>query len=99
MDLALFVLASYGATNILVAGRLFAGARDRLAALSPLLGHWARCPMCVGVPVGALWALAGLLPDTALGATPLGLAAAGSISSGACWLLHVAVHALGGDET
>lgn len=98
MDLALFVLASYGATNVLVAGRLFAGARDRLAALSPLLGHWATCPMCIGVPVGILWALAGLRPHAALGVTPLGLAAAGAISSGTCWLLRVAVHAMGGDE-
>lgn len=97
MDLPLFVLASYGATNILVAGRLFAGARARLAALSPFLGHWARCPMCVGVPVGVLWALAGLRPGACAG--PIAdLAAAGAISSGACWLLSVAAHALGGDE-
>lgn len=97
MELALFVLASYGATNILTAGRIFAGPRARLAALFPLLGHWARCPMCVGVPVGVLWAFLGLGPGTALG-TAGDLAAAGAISSGACWLLRVLTHALGGDE-
>jgi len=97
MQALAFVLASYGITNIVTASRLFAGFRSRLAAISPFLGHWAECPMCVGVPVGVLWVLAGLRPDPHLG-TLVGLAAAGAISSGACWFLHVAMHALGGDE-
>lgn len=97
MDLALFVLASYGTTNILTAGRIFEVPRARLAAFSPFLGRWARCPMCLGVPVGALWVLAGLGPGTALG-TAGDVAAAAAISSGVCWLLRVAGHALGEDE-
>jgi hypothetical protein len=97
MDLLVFVLASYGVTNIVTAGRLFAGLRSRFAALSQMLGHWIRCPMCVGVPVGVLWTLAGLRPGTCLGGIA-DLAAAGAISSGSCWLLSVAAHALGGDD-
>lgn len=97
MALVLFVLASYGATNIVSSGRLFAGLRARLAALSPSVGYWIRCPMCLGVPVGVLWALAGLRPETSLGAAG-DLAAAGAISSGTCWLLRVATHAMGGDQ-
>jgi hypothetical protein len=97
MDLLVFVLASYGATNVVTAGRLFAGLRSRLAAFSPLLGHWATCPMCLGFPVGVLWSALGLGPGTALG-TARDLAAAGAISSGACWLLRVLAHALGEDE-
>ncbi len=96
LDLVLFVLASYGATNILASGRIFAGPRERLAARSPFLGHWVRCHMCLGVPIGVLWALLGLGPGTSLGA-PVELAAAGAVSSGACWLLRVATHEMGGD--
>jgi hypothetical protein len=97
MDLLVFVLASYGVTNIVTAGRLFAGFRSRLAAFSPLLGHWAKCPMCLGFPAGVLWALLGLGPGTALGRAA-DLAAAGAVSSSACWLLRVVAHALGEDE-
>jgi len=97
MQLLVFVLASYGVTNIVTAGRLFAGLRSRLAALSPLVGHWVRCPMCTGVPVGVLWALAGLRPG-ANAAAITDLVAAGVISSGGCWLLSLLARALGGDE-
>ena len=95
--LVVFLLASYGVTNIVTASRLFAPLRARLAQRSAWLGHWIHCPMCVGVPVGLGWRLLGLELGTA-SAWPLELAASGAVSSAWCWIVRVALHRLGGDK-
>ena len=97
MQLLVFLLASYGVTNIVTSSRLFAGARGRLAALSDTAGHWVRCPMCMGVPVGIGWRLVGLELGTALSWSRETLVA-GAVSSGACWIVRVVLHRLGEDE-
>ena len=97
MQLAVFVLVCFGTTNILATSRLFAGLRRCLKARSSLAGYWARCPMCLGVPVGMGWNLAGL--DLAFGLPwVLEMLVAGAVSSGSCWALHVVLHRLGADD-
>jgi len=94
--LLVFLLASYGVTNIITMSRLLRGLRSWLASRSEMAGHWIACPMCVGVPVGIGWSLVGLRLTSDLGA--LGEAAvAGAVSSGWCWIVRVALHRLGED--
>jgi len=91
-----FLLASYGVTNIVVAGKIFQPVRDTLKPV-PGLGYWIQCPMCFSVPVGVGWALLGLSPGT--GAPHwVDVAAAGAIASGFCWMMRVAMNSLGEDE-
>ena len=97
MQLFVFVLACYGVTNIVTQSRLLRGLRDTLQRRSALAGHWIRCPMCVGVPVGVLWTVAGLLPGPSLGLF-VDAAVGGAVSSAACWILRVVLHRLGEDE-
>lgn len=94
MSLAVFLLACHRATTVFAKSRLFEGIRSFLSQRFPTVGHWARCPMCLGVPVGIAWSALGLR----LGASPslpADLAVAGAVSSGECWICHVALHALG----
>lgn len=87
--LALYLLAAYGATNILTGSYLLAPVRDQLARHSSALGHFSECPMCVGFWVGLVLAWpAGMQP--ALGACA---------SSGFCWIARVVLRRLGEDET
>lgn len=95
-SLLVFLLASYGVTNIVTAGRLFAGMRDALARRVPALGYWIRCPMCFGFAAGVFWAACGLWPATAAPAA-LDWLAAGAASSGWCWVVRVVLHRLGED--
>lgn len=48
MELLLFVLASYGLTQILVYGKIFSRIRPETGRLGELF----RCPMCMGFWVG-----------------------------------------------
>lgn len=92
-----FLLVCYGFTTIVTSSKLFRPLREWLARRSPALGNWIRCPMCLGLWVGAGWAVLGLWPRTGL---PVGLEhlAAGCASSGFCWVVHVVLHRLGEDE-
>jgi hypothetical protein len=96
LQLLAFMLACYSVTNILTSGRIFLGFRDWLGRKSAVAGHWVRCPMCVAVPVGGAWVLAGLSPGTG-GTWLLELVAGASISSGGCWILSVVMRRLGED--
>ena len=95
-QLAVFLLASYGATNIITASQLLAGARTRLQRRSRWLGAWARCAMCMSVPVGVGWNLVGLRlgPDLP---RFVEFFAAGAVSSGGCWIVRVVLARLGED--
>ena len=94
-QLLVFLLASYGVTNIITISRLFRPLRDWLAKKSTAAGHWVGCPMCMGVPVGVVWSLLGLSPGSGLG---VALDAAGFASSGWCWMVRVVMHHLGEDD-
>jgi len=95
--LVIFLLASYGLTNIVTMSRLLRGLRGWVARRSEMAGHWIACPMCVGVPVGIGWSLAGLRIAGDLGV--IGEAAvAGAVSSGWCWMSRVVLHRLGEDS-
>ena len=97
MQLVVFLLACFGTTNIVTTSRLFAGLRRWCERWSTLAGHWVRCAMCIGVPVGMGWNLAGLGLSSGLSRF-LEALVAGAVSSGGCWVLHVALHRLGADE-
>lgn len=97
MRLILFLLACYGVTNIITVSRLFEPLREWVKRRSEPWGRWIRCPMCIGVPVGLGWCLAGLSPGSNLGRLGDPLAAA-AISSGWCWTVHVVLHKLGADQ-
>jgi len=96
MRLVLFLLASYGLTNVVTLGRVTRPFREWLARTSPRAGYWVRCPMCFGFAVGAAWSLAGLAPGTGL-APALDALAGASIASGWCWTMRVVLHRLGED--
>ena len=97
MSLAIFLLACHGVTNIVTGGRIFVGPRAFLARLSPIAGHWIRCPMCFSLPVGVGWAALGLFPRTGVHRA-VDLAAAGAASSAWCWIASVALRRLGAEE-
>ena len=94
--LVVFLLACYGATNIITSSKLLEGLRAWLQRRSRRLGYWVRCPMCVAVAVGAAWSLGGLRVSADL-AWPVELVAAGAVSSGWCWSVHVVLARLGED--
>jgi hypothetical protein len=97
VQLTVFLLVCLGTTNILATSRLLAGLRRRLERRSALAGYWARCPMCMGVPVGMAWNLVGL--DLGLDVTRVvEVLVAGAVSSGWCWVLHVVLQRLGAGE-
>jgi len=97
MELPVFVLAAYGVTNIITQARVLLRLREWLGKRSELAGHWIRCPMCVGVPVGAAWVLAGLGPGCGRGLF-LEVVVGAAVSSGTCWILRVLLRHFGEDE-
>jgi hypothetical protein len=96
MSLLLFLLACYGVTNIVTAGKIFAPLRAALERWAPAAGYWIRCPMCFGFAVGIFWAACGLWLETRA-ILPLDWLAAGAVSSGWCWAIRVILHRLGED--
>jgi hypothetical protein len=97
MQVVVFLLACFGTTNIVTTSRLFAGLRRRCERRSTFAGYWVRCTMCMGVPVGIGWNLVGLGLASGL-LWFLEALVAGAVSSGGCWVLHVALHRLGANE-
>ncbi len=97
MRLLVFLLASYGVTNIVTMGRIFQPTRALLARVSPAIGYWVKCPMCFGVAAGVGWAIAGLWPPFAASRF-VDLACAGAVSSAFCWIVRVVLHRLGEDQ-
>jgi len=105
MTFLIFLLASYGVTNIIAGSKIFEGLRKWLAALpgrrGNYLGYWAKCYMCMGFTVGILLYFAGLgdwYPSITRWQYPAKLIAIGSISSGFCWAVRVVLARLGEDK-
>ena len=96
-ELTAFLLASYGTTNILTGGRICEPMRAWFTRRSRLAGHWVRCPMCIGLPVGMGWSLLVLAPVAGLDPIRQCLVA-GAASSGWCWMVHVVLQRLGKDD-
>ena len=94
--LLIFLLASYGVTNIVTGGKIFKPLRELVKPV-PGFGYWICCEMCFGFAVGVGWCALELWPD-------LGLAwwrqwfAAGAVSSGWCWMVRAILHRLGEDD-
>ena len=95
MMLLVFLLASYGVTNIVTGGKIFEPVRELLKPV-PFFGYWVKCEMCFGFAVGAVWCALGLWPDLGLSLWKQ-LIAAGAVSSGWCWTTRVVLHKLGED--
>jgi hypothetical protein len=91
-DLFLFLLASYGLTNAINAGKIFLPVRNFLSLLSDSLHNWIICPMCIGFPVGILISLFQFDGISWSKAIILGFGA-----SGACWIIRVILAKLGED--
>lgn len=97
----IFLLATYGATNIINAGEIFSGLRSYIGVGSDWLWRQltiiVNCPMCLGWWVGLFWYLIGLYPDTELNWTIEWLSAA-CVGSGFSWIVRVVLSKLGEDS-
>lgn len=105
MSLLIFLLASYGTTNIVTSGKIFEWLRKAFASLPGAwgrhLGYWIRCPMCFGFAVGIFFYFMGLgswYPRVEIWQYPAKFIAVGSISSGFCWVVRVVLSRLGEDN-
>lgn len=91
MEILIFILISYGITNIIVFGTIFDPLREFLMKLNPgILGSLVTCMMCssfwVGVvlslfvvsPIGSIFSVSGLLLYFLTGC----------FTSGSVWLIH-----------
>jgi hypothetical protein len=97
MDFVIFIFASYGITNILTSGKIFEWLRVFLDRQSKTLGYFSKCPMCMGLWIGAGLSLVGVGTGTHLGRW-MDAAVAGAVASGVCWMFRVVLHRLGEDE-
>lgn len=96
MKIALFILATYGITNIAVFGSIFEGWRSFWTKINPkFMGKLMTCPLCLSTWVGGI--LSGLFtymgyitPFTEYGITylPLVIFLDACLSSGCVWILH-----------
>jgi len=93
--LIIFLLSSYGVTNIITSGKIFEPLRKYLRE-APILGYWIKCPMCMGVPVGIGICALGFWPDPVIDWWKNWIAA-GAASSGWCWMVRVRLHSMGED--
>jgi hypothetical protein len=96
-----FLMASYGATNILTASKLFRPLRDYLSTLTSYQGIFfsdlVHCPMCIGFWVGVFWYAA--IADAAWHSRyDFEWLAFGAMASGFCWIMRVILHKLGEDD-
>jgi hypothetical protein len=79
-EIFIFILTCYGATMILVYGKVFESTRDKIHSLDiPLLSYFIRCSLCTGFYVGFF---ASILQNT-----HFGVLTAGFVSSGTSYLL------------
>ena len=99
--LFIFLLASYGSTNIVTGSKLFAGVREYLAAsrywLLRKVGEIVKCPMCVGFYIGLFW-YAVICDGAWCSKFDFEWLAFGAMASGFAWVMHVIMHRLGEDE-
>ena len=96
MIILLFILVSYGITNILVFGSIFEGWRNFWVKFNPsFFGKLMTCPLCLSFWVGGILSITFHLlgyptPFTLYGIKifPLLVFLDASFSSGTIWLLH-----------
>lgn len=87
-----FLLSCYGMTLIVTQSRIFRPVREKFSCVRGI-GYWIKCPMCFGFWAGVFWSPFLWHPIE----LPLGLLAAGCISSGFCWIVRVVLYRLGED--
>lgn len=96
-----FLLASYGVTNILTGSRLFAPIRDFLNLSAyywpKKLGELLSCPMCTGFWCGVFW-YAVITDDSWRSMFDFEWIAFGAMASGFCWVVFVIMQKLGESE-
>jgi len=94
-------LALYGAVLIVTGSRIAEPLRRRGKALSPLLGYFLGCPMCMGFWVAAALSLLGLSLvircDDALSPF-VRVVLDGCAGSATCWSTHVVLARLGAED-
>lgn len=98
-ELVVFILVTFGITNIVTLGKIFEPIRRRTREDS-WVGTLIRCPMCFGFWVGLLVSLAGLrvTPDLLVLAPYSSHVLDGGIGSGSTWAVHVILCRLGSDD-
>ena len=97
MDLIVFLLASYGVTNIVTSGKIFERLREWVDRRSSIVGYWLHCPMCMGLWVGVSLSIAGLGAVSGIGKIRQDIIS-GFVASGWCWMVRVVMSRLGEDE-
>jgi len=98
MEIFLFILTSYGITNIVVFGHIFEGLRNLFNRLNPnFLGQLFSCPLCFSTWVGFILSyiltylnLTQLTPFGYIGLDLLWVRVFldGCLTSGTVWLIH-----------
>jgi hypothetical protein len=91
MILILFILISYGISNIMVFSSIFKVWRNFWVRISPnIFGELFTCMICLPVWVGIIISFLGMSPTLHYFDTPtwLGWILDGFLASGGVWLLH-----------
>lgn len=78
MDLLIFILICYGATNIIVNGSIFWKVREWIESKNEFLGDLVNCVMCTGFWIGVIFSFS----------VDINFFFAGCLSSGACWIIQ-----------
>lgn len=104
INLFVFIVATYGMTNIIVAGKIFAGIRGWLDSgqnqISKQLSNLINCYMCMGFWAGIFWYVLGIFPSINLNCPSkiVYWLLAGCIGSAGCWATRVILSKLGEDN-
>lgn len=97
--LFIFLMASYGVTNIITGGSIFAPLRAYLSGHKWLvirkLGELISCPLCLSFWVGTVWHWVLFDADTD---SDLEWVAFGAMASGFVWIVYVIMQRLGEDK-
>jgi hypothetical protein len=88
MNLAYFVLVSFGMTQILVYGKIF----EQIRPTQGWVGTLWSCPMCMGFWVGVfLWGINGQTQLFSFELSPITGFLLGCLSSGTCYVLSMLI--------
>jgi len=81
MEILIFILVCYGATNIIVNGSIFSGVRDWVESKSSFLFDLLSCIMCTGFWVGVIFSFS----------VDLNFFFAGCLASGSSWIIQTLI--------
>jgi hypothetical protein len=95
MNIFIYLMACYGATNILASSKLTKPLRDWLGEKSKWVGYFVNCFMCMGYWVGLGLFLAGMRFNLDTKVDWFVIASAGS---GFCWMVRVVLNKLDEDS-